>query len=195
MYLPKSKYTGNLYSNGDCSLVGDNTPYIGYYFRTTDGRFYTGKYPTDGPNNELTQISSPLSSTGDSIEDSTYYTNVDYRFKSSNSKYSQLKNTTRESPQLKIPTHSYDTPSEQDYQVGEFTRYFSKKINENIYYETSALFQNELYIGFSIPWLLIGGKDKVYQTNMNMVMLKEQQLIISGLGAFINFNYLKFYKE
>lgn len=195
MYLPKSKYTGGLYSNGEYTIVGSQTPYIGYYFKTTDGNFYTGKYPTDGPNNELSPLSivSTLTSSPP-LGEVGYYDSIDFRFNVSNSPYSKLKNITPSTLQPQTPTQSYPKPLEQDYQVGEFIRYFSKKINEDLYYETSGLFENDLYISIQVPWLLTGDKDKVYETNMNMVLLREQQLQISGLGAYLNFNYLKFYK-
>lgn len=192
MYYPKSKYKGELYSNGNFIIQDNNTPYTGYYYSTFDGKYFTGKFPNDGTNLPLISYS-PLTEIPDPGVDDIIN---DFRFDSTdNFTYSRLKQIDRNTPQAIAPKSYYPQPIEDDYNVGEFTRYFSKKANENIYTETSALYQNSLYVGFSLPWLLTGDKDKVYQTNENMVMLKEQQLQISGLGAYLNFNYLKFYKE
>ena len=70
----------------------------------------------------------------------------------------------------------------------------SKKINENIYTETRALYQNELYIGFSIPWLIRGNVDEVAKVNQRIVALKEAELGILGLGLYLKNNYIQFYK-
>lgn len=188
MYLPKSHITPDLYSNGELSIVGSNTPYIGYYFKTIKGKNYTGRYPNDGKNLELTE-STPQGTN----EDSATY-EIDYRFVGDNNTYSTVRGIQPTSPQPAIPTPSYPIPSNDDYKLGEFTRYFSKKANENIYTETSALFKNDLYIGFQIPWLISGDKNKVASVNKNIVKLKEQNLNISGFGDYLKHNYIKFYK-
>jgi len=187
-YLPKSKYTGDLYSRGDLAIATTLDPYVGYYYELKSGECFTGKYPGDGPNTLLTRFSQ-------NIDDTDLIYNTDPRLKSFNLEYSKLQYPGLILPPITSPIPYYPNPLQSDYQTGEFIRYFSKRINENIYTETSALFENDLYIGIQVPWLLTGDKDKVYQTNENMVMVKEQQLQISGLGAYLNFNYLKFYKE
>ena len=49
MYYPKSQITTNLSTNGkEFQIVGKSEYYIGSYFKTSDGKFYTGKTPQDG---------------------------------------------------------------------------------------------------------------------------------------------------
>jgi hypothetical protein len=51
MYYPKSQITTNLSTNGkEFQIVGTSEYYIGSYFKTSNGRFYTGKTPQDGNN-------------------------------------------------------------------------------------------------------------------------------------------------
>ena len=182
MYLPKSKYVGDLYSNG--TLYQGNTPYFGYYFKTRNALYFTGKYPGDGPNFPLTDVGS--------LTEEVY--NVEY----SPSEYYIVNNDINyqnTATFISTPQQAFRSPTESDYKVGEYIRYFAKKTNENIYYETQTQFaSNSLYIGFTVPWLLTGDKETVYNINKRMVLLKEQQLQISGLGFFLKDNYLKFYK-
>ena len=46
MYYPKSQITPNLYTIGN-ELFLDGESYTGYYFKTSDGKFYSGKTPND----------------------------------------------------------------------------------------------------------------------------------------------------
>ena len=56
MYYPKSQITTNLSTNGkEFQIVGKSEYYIGSYFKTSDGKFYTGKTPQDGVNMLLTK--------------------------------------------------------------------------------------------------------------------------------------------
>ena len=56
MYYPKSQITTNLSTNGkEFQIVGKSEYYIGSYFKTSDGKFYTGKTPQDGVNKLLTK--------------------------------------------------------------------------------------------------------------------------------------------
>lgn len=198
MYYPKSHITPNLYSNGELAIKTTNTSYTGYYFETLDGKRFTGRFPNDGKNLELTPIdntdnrlsSIPFADTG-TFEDAL---GEDFRFNPENAVYSNLIKVQEFQNLTKPPTPFYPQPSEQDYQLGEFTRYFAKKTNENKYTETSALFENSLYIGIQLPWLITGDRDEVIRVNQNIVKLREQQLNISGLGEYLKFNYIKFYR-
>jgi len=189
MYYPKSHITPNLYSNGEYSIVGsNNAPYTGYYFSTIDGKYFTGRYPEDGNNLELTNI------LGNSVEGVIDEVSVDLRFGTrDNYLYSTANNI---SPNITNPsiTPYYPQPTTQDYQLGEFTRYFAKKINQNNYIETNFLVPNELYIAFQLPWLIRGDKNEVARVNQNIVRLREQELSISGFGDYLKHNYLKYYK-
>ena len=188
MYYPKSHITPNLYSNGELSIIGSNKPYVGYYFSTFDNKNFSGRFPNDGQNLELTTYSNLADSiTGEEIDD--------YRFSTiDNATFSTLNNISPESDPPGSPVPYYPNPSTQDYKLGEFRRYFTKKSNENLYYETIGLFQNELYIGFYVPWVISGDKEQAYNTNKALVELREQELGITQFGDYLKHNYLKFYK-
>lgn len=190
MYYPKSHITPNLFSNGDLYLKGSNQPYKGYYFSTFDGKNFTGRFPNDGNNLELTKSPNTESTniTGEEFDD--------YRFATKdNALFSHLNQISTTTPTPSLPNPFYPQPSSQDYELGEFRRYFAKKTNENLYYETSGLFQNSLYIGFYIPWVISGNKEQAYNTNKSLVELREKELGITQFGDYLKHNYLKFYKE
>lgn len=52
MYLPKSKYKPAKYTRGDKFSLQDNTPYVGWYFETYDGKIFSG----DKPNKNSVQL-------------------------------------------------------------------------------------------------------------------------------------------
>ena len=192
VYYPKSHITSNLYSNGELAYKDTLAPYTGQYFSTFDNKFFTGNYPGDGSNLELVNLNStPSSPTPETFEDNNP---EDPRFYPENQDYSTLKKVQYNQGISQTPVSFYPTPSIQDYEMGEFTRYFSKKANEEVYYETSGLFKNNLYIGFSLPWKLTGDKDVVFEVNKGIVELKQQQFKALGLGAFLKFNYIQYYK-
>lgn len=172
MYYPKSQITSNQYSNGDLYYKSSGQSYIGYYYKISNGKIYTGKTPQDGPNQELVLNSS--------------ITNTDLI--------------------SKIPPHYQTLPTENDYTIGEFRRYFCKKSNELIYIEISQdiytkLLQKDpslywqLYLPFFIPWLLTGTKEVVYNTNHNIVELTIARNNYFMFGVFLKEDYLKYWVE
>jgi hypothetical protein len=189
IYYPKANITPNLFSNREYVLNGSNEPYTGYYFSTYDGKFYTGREPGDGINLEL--ISSGPNFQGEAIAGE-----IDYRFVGTDNYFysTSLKKITPVNPISLTPQPFYPKPTLADYQTGEITRYFSKKVNEGIFYETQGTFQNTLYISFNIPWLITGDKDNVAKVNQRIVALKEAELKIIGLGIYLKNNYIQFYK-
>ena len=62
-YYPKNKIQTNLFTNGDeyqtldSNILGLDGSYIGYYYKLSNGKFYTGKFPGDGNNDEIVLIS------------------------------------------------------------------------------------------------------------------------------------------
>ena len=187
MYYPKSHITPNLYSDGNLTLIGSESPYYGYYFSTLDGKAFTGRNIGDGKNLELS-ISPITTGEGD-------FDFMDRRFYTSDSNtYSKLAGVNIQSSLPTIPSPYYPRPKTNNYEVGEFVRYFAKKSNENIYIETQFLFENTYYIGISLPWSIRGNKQKVAQTNKNIIRLKEKEYSINGLGAYLKFNYIQYYK-
>ena len=103
MYYPKSHITTDLYSNGEFVFKGSTQIYTGYYFSTIDGTYYTGRFPNDGNNIEL----SKTSTTSESENNDAL---IDNRFVGKNYNYSILNKVTGDPPNLK-PTPFYPNRS------------------------------------------------------------------------------------
>jgi hypothetical protein len=192
-YFPLSQIKTNLVSNGEFALVGNQEIYYGSYWKTSTGKFFTGKTPQDLPTREIIPIfQSPIAT--DDIEltpslDSINYNNITI----TTSTYSNI-------PQY-IPT----PPTEQDYQNREFTRYFCKKSNELIYIEIDKPQYDlliskspdilwQLYLPFTLSWQITGDKEQVTRTNKNIVDLTSIRLRLPKFGDYLNNNYLKYYR-
>ena len=58
MYYPQSQIKTNLYTNGqEFSIESTKENYIGYYWKTSDGKYFTGKTPNDKNIQELADYS------------------------------------------------------------------------------------------------------------------------------------------
>jgi len=194
MYFPKSQVTPNQYTNGgEFQLKSTGQSYAGYYFSTSTGQYFTGRNQNDNPVLELTLISSTVETTNINlpevitIEDNAYNNIV-------------AKPTTV----LYKPAFNPNIPTQQDYQVGEYRRYFCKKTNEIIYLEIN---QNtfdklvakspdilwSLYQPFNIPWNLTGIKEQVATVNRNIVLLTMKELSLPQFDAYLKFDFTKYY--
>jgi hypothetical protein len=96
-------------------------------------------------------------------------------------------------------------PTQQDYQNGEFRRYFAKKTNEIQYVEinldtyTKLVAKNpqvlwQLYEPFNLTWQLTGNKEQVGRVNFNTVELTSKRKKLPRLGDYLKFDYIKYYK-
>ena len=202
MYYPKSQITTNLYTNGDKLMYKSNSiPYMGYYWTTSTGKVYTGKTPDDTPTEELIELNIPRASQNPINQEATF-NNVESNVNLSLRVYSSL----IPSPsRLFLPTYYQPQPTPQDYQTGEFRRYFVKKTNELIYIEVSENTYNNIlnqnsqwswqdYLPFNIPWSISGDKLTVAKTNKNIVDLITQRLSLYKFNDYLRNDYTKFYK-
>lgn len=200
MYYPKSQITTNLYTNGgEFIYVSSQAQYIGYYYKTSSGKYFTGRTPQDTPNLELKSISInvdintlpvsysiPINMSDDNVEN-----------------YNNLKNNDR--TLLFSPTYYQPQPTSQDYQIGEFQRYFVKKSNELIYIEVNKTTYEAIlnknfnwvwydYLAFNLPWSISGDKLQVAKTNNNIVDLTMKNLSLTKFNLYLRDDYTKFYK-
>ena len=197
MYYPKNQIETGLYSNSDLALASTRTPYIGPYFKTSDGKFYTGKEPNDGPNHLL--IPANPNAQGKLVyEEGNEF--VDPRFDPGNNNiYSVLSKVKEKTPFIFTPQPRYPIITKTEKGNGQFVRYILKKSNENLYYEVSKKnFSlstiSPLYIQIPLPWIISGDKEKVAKANAKQVELIERLRKIEGLGKFLKHNYLQFYQ-
>jgi len=193
MYYPKSQISTPLYTNGNKFLLNDRN-YIGNYWTNSEGNSYTGKTPQDSPSNLLTPI---FPSTIDDKTPSSYYED--------NRIYYQSKNQTFKLSAPLPPTLSVTFPTKDDYQTGEFQRYFARKRNEFKYIEinkdTYQKYVNkdqgvqwQLYAPIQINWILTGKQEKVYNINKNIVLLYQQQNNIFGFFESFRGKFTKYWE-
>ena len=218
MYYPLSQIQTNLHTNGQEYIIKSNSQnYIGFYWKASDGKIFTGRTPQDPPNQELTAYSSNRSQVTPDIsplfleialaysapyigDDPNLYNETEIL------NYLNLKKISNVNPPIiALPIFSPTIPTQQDYQIGEFRRLFCKKINELIYLEINKevydkLIQNDstiafqYYQAFNIPWQLTGNKEQVFTTNKNIVELTMKQQKLSQFDKYIKEDYIKYYK-
>jgi hypothetical protein len=200
MYYPQSQIKTNLYTNGgEFALTTTKQEYVGYYWTTSSGKTYTGKTPNDINIVELTSLSKTSLPINAQSSDSVVFYNLDQP----NSVYNNIKNI--DTKTLLLPTYYSPTPTSQDYQTGEFQRYFVKKTNELIYTEISedtytkinshdSTYLWQYYIPFILPWFISGDKLTVAQTNNKVVEVTMQRLKLYKFNEYLGNDYIKFYK-
>ena len=203
-YYPKSQVTTNLYTNGnELCYVSNNVEYIGYYYTTSKGRYFTGKTPSDSLDLEL-KILNPTLPTSPSNSQPNVLALDEYNFEKNVTRYVELKKINPNSVNY-LPTYFPTLPTQQDYVNGEMRRYFCKKTNEIIYLEISKdtydklvgqdpqiLYQ--LYLPFNLPWQLTGSKEQVFTTNKNIVELTSVKQKLPMLMEYLKMDFTKYYK-
>ena len=196
MYFPKSQIITDLYTNGNEFIFPNTTSeYIGNYFQTSDSKFYTGKNPNDPPIREIIKLEGTPTQDVEAQNISTYtpdaavYLVPDvYAF---NTKLNV--NATPPSPPIQV----INLPTEKNYDLGEFQRYFASKNNEIKYTEIDLKqfnkFQNEepdvdfnLYKVFSLPWLILGIRNNVTNVNQKTIERTAKNFNLSGFQSYFN---------
>lgn len=206
MYYPKSQIKTDLYTNGEEFVTSnDGVVYQGYYFSTSDGLYFTGRNPNDKPNFPLTLNVEPTLSSLNEVNlltsgvDSYYNYSIDYNLALSS-------NITDFSLPPSIPTQTIVLPTEDEYKIGEFQRYFVSKNNEIYFIEISQSEYNkyesqepnvswQLYTPFQLPWLLTGDRNEVYNINRNTVKRISSNLKLVGFSSYFKGRYDQYYKE
>lgn len=192
MYYPEFLTQNNLYTNGgEYILTSTGENYTGYYWRTFDGKFFTGKNPQQTPNQSLSPITqSNIQNSGDSfIQPFPEY---------------PKNNLTQRIPSN--PKPAVNRPTSENYENGFYYRYVSKPINSYNYIEVNQNTYN-LLIGenpninyilnnvIKFRWILVGNsQDEVYKQNKLIVEYTEKNSDFKYLGQFLKFNYTKYYQ-
>jgi hypothetical protein len=203
MYYPKSQITTALYTSGGELLLRDS-PYSGYYYQTSDGRYFSNKSPDDIPTYELFPINnnsnatsslSPVVPTNNPNKKKSYYLIRGI--------YSVIPDSDQLAPSP--PTLISPQPSEEDYELGEFVRYFAYKpsaqntieIDKEEYNQltsNSPSIQYELYTPVILTWVLKGKRQNVFQANGNLVRLKENSQNIPNFSKYFRGRYAQYYR-
>jgi len=209
MYYPLSQIKTNLYTNGDefTSNPQDTTnSYVGFYWKTSGDEFFTGKTPQDKPNIPLFKIpnleeqflNDSLNTSNNIVNANIFDTNTPLN------EYLTLTNTDPNKINY-LPYYNPQFPTQQDYQNGEFRRFFCKKTNETTYIEINNKMYNDLvtknpnilwqlYLPFNITWQLTGDKQQVAKVNKNMVDLVSVTLKLPYFNLYIKEDYTKYYQ-
>ena len=208
-YYPLSQIKTNLYTNGqEFTLIPNNlnipsNSYVGSYWSTSDGKFFTGKTPQDTPNNEIFKIPN-----GDPTNPQPY-SQITLNVNTAESQpvldaYISIKKINSEFS-IAVPSQNITLPTTQDYQVGEFRRYFCKKTNELIYVEIDKSTYDklvsknpqiiwQLYTPINLAWQISGNKEKVAITNKNIVLLAMQRQNLSRFDEYLKYDYTKYFQ-
>jgi len=229
MYYPISQITTGLYSSGELVFKNNTSNvYTGPYWKDSKGKFYTGTTPQDTPIFELTPLID--GGTNESITLNSPYTPTVYIGRTPNidtedlnADYSNIYGGTPQeetsafneyvsSKKINtdnitfLPTYSPNIPTENDYKLGEYRRYFCKKINEVNYLEinkdTYDLLTNKsskiayvYYQSFNIPWRISNiDKTNVGIINSNIVKLTMFKQRLPLFDKYLNEDYTKYYK-
>ena len=219
MYFPSSQIKTNIYSNGELSTISGEL-YTGYYWKNSKGKFFSGRTPQDTPSQELFisfNPSSPESSpSGPNVDNITSPINTIIIFPDDPDppippKYSPTQAIVWDYDELKpfttsgsLPRYSPNYPSPQDYQVGEFRRFFCKKTNEIQYIEINPKQYSllaykdpqilwQLYYPFNIPWVIAGQEESTIRINENIVTLTMKQLKLPRFNDYLQNDYLKYF--
>ena len=198
MYYPKSQIKPNLFTNGgEYILSTTREEYKGYYYKVSNGKYFTGKNPQQSPNIEIIPIQSPTSIyhppfiIPSSLLEITLEPDLTYK--------STTPYQTRSIPQFNpIP------PTTLEKQNGQFTRYFCKRNNELKYIEInldtytllstqSSQIAWDLYTPSSLVWQIQGDKNTVYASNQSSVHLVEKTQTWYGFSQYFKGDFLKYY--
>jgi hypothetical protein len=121
-YYPKNRITINKYTRGDEYQL-NGKPYIGAYYKTFNGKIYTGINPVIGSSQEL-----------QAIQNNNININLDNKkgiIILNNKSDQYIKNPNIKNLQsYQIPPQYYPQPTDSDYAKGYIMRYFAKKRND-----------------------------------------------------------------
>jgi hypothetical protein len=168
-YYP-SFYTVKNQSTAGGEFTLDGQPYIGKYYVTLNGRYFTGPTPEDGPNEELelepVYAEAPILNNG-SIPPSMVKKLV---------VQTQIKSTRIPGK----PNSFYPQPTEADYSRGYLIRYFTRKENETIITEINedeyssivngtADYDISIYQTSKILWKITGPLNSQRKSQYNII--------------------------
>jgi len=199
MYYPKSQIKPNQYTNGgEFAYANNSQEYIGYYFKVSTGKYFSGRNQDDKPNEELLSINADITTDETALSTDSAVVVVDPI-------YSYVTNTPVPPPTA-IPSFNPNLPTQQDYQNGEFRRYFCKKTNEVIYVEINQdTFDKlvakdpqilwQLYQPFIITWQLTGNQEQVARINKNSVELVSFRNRFPRFDEYLKFDFTKYYNQ
>jgi len=202
MYFPKSQIKPNLYTSGnEFALESDpTTSYVGFYYEISTGEVFTGKTPQDSGNLSLI----PIIREGDKFGSLSSESPIPLPF--INPVFYKPTPSSILPKERFLPSYNSTKPTENDYDLGEYQRYFCKKNNELIYLEidkdTFKKLKNkdpkiasDLYTPISTPWTITGASQSVFNTNKNIITLIERNQKWYGFTNYFQDKFSEYYLE
>ena len=220
-YYPKNRIKTNQYTYGNEWFgVNDGLEYIGFYYILSSGKAYKGKSPEEqGGQEEIHKVKKEgefskwpvyrddgtgivnFSQIADNYDGHTFETQ--FQEPQDVNDYINLIGADATKTRF-IPVYEPTFPTDEDYQIGYFTRYFVVKENELVYTEISkktfdALEKEdpemlwELYKPFQMRWTISGRMDDVFIVNNNMIKLVEKQIQRPKFNRYLT-NSLEYYR-
>jgi hypothetical protein len=198
-YYPKNKIKTDLYTNGDSLYTRGYYPYVGYYFETYDGKYFSGKNPSYDQSEEL--FTYPNYSLKDPSPEN-------FQPQVSFTTYQKLPVDLSSPISQKLPYGVVSTPTQEDYANGRFMRYFVKKTNENVYISvdknqyTKILtsdpnWASRYYTAIILPWVISNVTElEAAKINKNTTHQIQTDQRLYGFVKYIESRggYNKFYK-
>ncbi len=201
IYYPSTRIKTNLYTRGNEYQLPNGRSYTGRYYLTYKGEAYTGINPVVGTN----QLLKPIPTNTDPAAPANSYTVA--------SSQNQSRFVNESEIQLKELVPYYPIPTESDYNLGYFTRYFAKYVTGPQYIvEISQTDYANIKNGNVAPtilsyeteqmlWQLTGPKNDtrisqyqikggVFDTNKRVTEAKERTF--RGIVNYIGGDYTKF---
>jgi len=174
MYYPKNKIKNNLVSTeGEYIITSNNQPYLGFYYKLSNGKAYTGRFPGDGVNLLLTPTPDPFLTTPPPTPLTTtsipplYPTPKDYEYGMFIRYFSKKRN---------------------EYLFEELTQDQYNELNTN---KNPRYF---VYKPFYIKWMLTGNVTTVSNFNRYSILNAEGKEQVYGLNEFLKMNYIQYYQ-
>ena len=201
MYYPKALVVTDLYTNGAVYVDLQGKPYVGYYWQSYNGTAFTGKNPEDPMGGALlVKKTSNETTSGDTPQTTALQT----QYSAAAVEYDDIAQLVSLS-KVYIPYSLIKPPTTDDYSVGQFTRYFCKRTNAEMYMEidnqqfTKLSNRSEdilwqLYTPFSMFWKLTGDREQVYTINRNLTQQVINEKKFYRFADFLKNQYLLYYK-
>jgi hypothetical protein len=208
-YYPKSQVKTNLYTNGDEYVLSiTKQEYTGYYYKTSSGAKYTGKNPDIKPSILLQPIEPGLDAVEEEFSDASFQS-VALRQKLSTTieiesiTPSATNYVSENDRKRSIPQFSVTLPTAEDKKRGYFMRYFCKKNNELIYYETSQANYDktknqdptmayDLYSVLALQWSFTGDPSQVANFNISSITRASSLNNWTGFIQYFKGNYTQY---
>lgn len=212
-YYPSFRIKPNLNTTGNEFML-EGKPYVGKYYETYDGKFFSGANPVIGSNKQLSPIVNYPNTPG--LDNLDISISAKRSLASNTKSQNNLASTTGVEIGALDPTEPagyQPKPLESDYNRGFFNRYFVKKVNESGYIKEisveeynkiqdgSATYDVSFYQTEKVMWKLTGPLNTVRLSqydiragiiDTNKRLIETTDARFKGLKTYIGEEYAKF---